>query len=64
MRGLSYIYGVIMTLNGLGHLAGSLLLGRWLPGVVSSPFLLASALFLIASVPGGRSRRLLAHGAS
>lgn len=57
MRGLSRVYGGVMTLNALGHLGGSLVLGRWLPGVVSSPFLLAAALFLLVSVPrppGGR----------
>jgi hypothetical protein len=51
MRGLSRVYGVLMSLNALGHLGGSLLLGRWLPGVVSAPFLLAAALFLLWSVP-------------
>jgi hypothetical protein len=51
MRGLSHVYGVFMALNGLGHLGASLMLGRWMPGVVSSPFLLAAALFLLASVP-------------
>jgi hypothetical protein len=51
MRGLSRVYGGVMALNGLGHLGGSLLLGRWLPGVVSSPFLLGAAIFLLVSVP-------------
>jgi hypothetical protein len=51
MRGLSHVYGVFMALNGLGHLGASLMLGRWMPGVVSSPFLLAAALFLLASAP-------------
>ncbi len=51
MRRLSYVYGIIMTLNGLGHLGASFVLGRWIPGVVSSPFLLAAALFLLVSVP-------------
>lgn len=57
MRTLSRVYGGIMALNALGHLGGSLLLGRWLPGVLSSPFLLAAALFLLASVPRSRSGR-------
>jgi hypothetical protein len=57
MRGLSYVYGVFMALNGLGHLGASLMLGRWMPGVVSSPLLMAAALFLLASVPrAGRAR--------
>ncbi len=54
MRGLSRVYGVVMALNALGHMGASLALGRWLPGVVSSPFLLAAALFLLASVPKRR----------
>lgn len=64
MRALSYVYGAVMALNGLGHLGASLVLGRWMPGVVSSPFLLAAALFLLASVPRagagqGMKRQLL-----
>jgi FtsH-binding integral membrane protein len=51
MRRLSRAYGGLMVLNGLGHIALSVALGRWLPGVVSSPFLLAAALFLLLSVP-------------
>ncbi len=58
MRRLSYFYGTVMALNGLVHLVASLMLGRWIPGVVSSPFLLAAAIFLLASVPG-RPQRVL-----
>lgn len=32
-----------MFLNGFGHLAGSLYFQRWLPGVTSSPLLLAAS---------------------
>ena len=56
MRSLSYAYGAAMTLNGLGHIGASLVLGRWMPGVFSSPFLLAAALFLLASVPRQAAR--------
>lgn len=62
MRRLSYVYGAIMALNGLGHLGASLVLGRWMPGVLSSPFLLAAAIWLLVSVPGADrapGRRLL-----
>ncbi len=55
MRRLSFVYGGLMALNGLGHLGGSLIFGRWLPGAVSSPFLLAAALFLLLSVPRRRA---------
>lgn len=45
----SYLLGGLMTLNALGHFAGSLAMGRAMPGVYSSPFLLAAALYLIYS---------------
>ncbi len=51
MRVLSYLYGGVMALNALGHLGASAVLGRWVPGVVSSPILLVAALFLLSSVP-------------
>jgi len=44
---LAYLLGVIMVLNGVGHLAGSIYLGRPMPGVYSSPLLLAAAAFLL-----------------
>jgi hypothetical protein len=45
---LSYPYGVLMLLNGLGHSVGSVYFGRLLPGVYSSPLLLAASLWLLA----------------
>jgi hypothetical protein len=43
----AYLYAVVHTANALGHLAVSAS-GRWLaPGVLSSPLLLATALWLI-----------------
>ncbi len=44
---LAYPLGVIMVLNGAGHLAGSIYEGRPMPGVYSSPLLLAAAAFLL-----------------
>jgi hypothetical protein len=41
------ILGVLMTFNGLGHVGGSLYYGRLLPGVYSSPVLLAVSLWLL-----------------
>jgi hypothetical protein len=46
----SYLYGIIMLLNGLGHIAGSFYLGRLMPGVYSSPLLLASSIYLLWAV--------------
>lgn len=49
MAKLSYIFGPVMFLNGLGHLAGSFYLGRALPGAYSSPLLLGAAAYLLAA---------------
>jgi hypothetical protein len=43
---LSWLLSVIMFMNGLGHLAGSVYFQRWLPGATSAPLLLASSLLL------------------
>ncbi len=50
MRPGSYLFASIMTLNGIGHLAGSLYLGRAAPGVYSTPLLLVGASLLLVSV--------------
>jgi hypothetical protein len=39
--------GVIMILNALGHLIGSVYFGRILPGAYSSPLLLLSSIYLV-----------------
>jgi hypothetical protein len=43
---VTLIFAVIMALNGIGHLAGSLYFGRWLPGTTSAPLLLAATVWL------------------
>ena len=43
----SYPYGVLMLFNGLGHTLGSMYFGRLLPGVYSSPLLLAASVWLL-----------------
>jgi hypothetical protein len=50
MRRLSYPFAILMLLNGLGHIAGSLYLGRLMPGVYSAPLLLAGSIYLLWSV--------------
>jgi len=42
----SWVFGVVMFMNGLGHLAGSVYFRRWLPGATSAPLLLAASVFL------------------
>jgi hypothetical protein len=52
---LAYVFGVVMLGNGLVHLAGSGYLRRPMPGVYSSPLLLAGAVYLLS-----RARRFRA----
>jgi hypothetical protein len=44
---LSWILGIIMFLNGVGHLAGSLYFQKWLPGTTSAPVLLVASILLL-----------------
>ena len=45
-RPLAIIVGI---LNATGHISSSIYLQRWMPGVYSSPILLAAAIFLLVS---------------
>jgi hypothetical protein len=47
MRVLSFPVAILMIINGLGHLAGALVRGQMIPGTYSTPFLLASACYLL-----------------
>jgi hypothetical protein len=47
---VSYAFGALMLVNGLLHIAGSIHLGRLMPGVYSAPVLLAASLYLLATV--------------
>ena len=46
---LSYFFAVFMILNGLGHITVSIYLGQAMPGVYSSPLLLAASAFLLGA---------------
>ncbi|MCI0691167.1 HXXEE domain-containing protein [candidate division KSB1 bacterium] len=46
MMPLSYFFAVIMLLNGALHITGSFYFGRMMPGVYSSPLLLAGSIYL------------------
>jgi hypothetical protein len=37
VRIAAYLYAAIMTLNGAGHLMGSIYLQRWAPGTTTAP---------------------------
>ncbi len=49
LRG-AYVFAAIMFANGLWHTAGSIVLARWLPGVISSPLLLIASVWLFVRV--------------
>jgi len=46
----SIIFGVLMLMNGVGHLAGSVYFWRWLPGATTAPLLLAGGTWLLSTV--------------
>lgn len=46
---LALPYGLLMTLNGLAHIGGSLYTQRMLPGTLSAPLLAGCAMWLIRS---------------
>lgn len=43
----SYVYGGLMCLNAFGHIGASIVNRRMMPGVYSSPVLLAASIWLI-----------------
>jgi Protein of unknown function with HXXEE motif len=47
MRPISYVFAGFMLLNGLLHIAGSFYMGGFMPGVYSSPLLVAASILLI-----------------
>ncbi len=53
----SYFFGVLMLGNGLLHIAGSFYFSRLMPGVYSSPLLLAGSIWLLVSTQKKRSAR-------
>jgi hypothetical protein len=50
MRAPSYLFAVVMLLNGVGHIGGSIFRGELIPGVYSSPLLIIASIYLIYSV--------------
>jgi hypothetical protein len=58
MLPMAYGFGVLMIANGVGHIAGSIYMGRLMPGVYSSPILLICSIYLLMRVgdrKGGES---------
>ena len=57
MRPAAAIFAALMFMNGVGHFAGSLYMGRWMPGVYSSPLLIAASIALAAALlPAGQEK--------
>lgn len=54
---VSYVFGAMMLGNGLLHIAGSLQLGRLMPGVYSAPLLVAASVYLLVTVNRLRRRK-------
>lgn len=52
---LGYIYGMIMLVNGIGHILGSLYYSEWIAGVYTSPLLVIGSVYLLWSA--GRTMR-------
>ena len=55
LRFLAYPYAVIMFLNGVQHIVGSIYLGRPMPGVWTAPLLLFASAALFVSTRHQRS---------
>jgi hypothetical protein len=53
---VSYALGSVMIVNAIGHVAGSVVSRRPMPGVYSSPLLLGGAIFLIISARNHQSK--------
>jgi hypothetical protein len=47
IRVFTTVLGILMVANALGHMLGSVYLGRLLPGFWSSPFLLVTAVYVV-----------------
>ena len=48
MRPISHVFAVVMLSNGLFHIAHSIYMREFMPGVYTSPLLLAASIALIA----------------
>lgn len=56
MRLASYPFAILMLVNGLAHVAGSLYLQRLMPGLYSAPLLVAASIYLLVTTRRLRAR--------
>jgi hypothetical protein len=59
IRKVSHFYGIIMFINGVGHIMGSFALGYFMPGVLSSPLLLFTSTYLLWSVSEAKKLKVM-----
>lgn len=52
----SWAFAVIMLLNGLGHLGGSIYFRQWLPGTTTAPLSLLASVYLMFETARGTVR--------
>jgi hypothetical protein len=62
LRVAAFPYAAIMFLNGVGHLVGSVYLGRWAPGATTAPLLIVASVWLFVTARPAHPRQgPLAH---
>jgi hypothetical protein len=54
----AWVFAIIMLLNGIGHLAGSMYFQKWLPGATSAPLLIAASALLMHATWQRHARQL------
>jgi uncharacterized protein with HXXEE motif len=61
---LAYPFAIIMLANGLGHLAGTVYLQQWIPGIITAPFLVYGSVDLfLAALKMNTGKTITAHHA-
>ena len=59
MRPISYVFAAVMLTNGLLHIAHSIYMWKLMPGVYTSPLLLAASIVLVAATRAHKGARAL-----
>jgi Protein of unknown function with HXXEE motif len=59
MKLAAFPFAGIMLMNGMGHLAGSIYMGRWMPGATTAPLLLGASVWLFREAARSRRRNPL-----
>ena len=59
MRPISYVFAAVMLTNGLLHIVHSIYMWKLMPGVYTSPLLLAASIVLVAATRAHKGARAL-----